>query len=157
MRLAVFSRLWLHVFSLSVNVAQCTRICTHGLARISSGSCRGKYCTAPYKARLAHSIMSANLRQTRIRVGACTIYVDIHKCKFLNFIVCNFTILPSILSLKPWIFTKTTLKTSNLVKCRPNLIYKNLGSDGPNWRLWIKYSRTLLIRTLVIRVGLSFG
>ena len=40
---AVFSRLWLHVFSLSVNVAQCTRICTHGLARISSDACHGKY------------------------------------------------------------------------------------------------------------------
>jgi len=34
--------------------------------------------TASNKARLAHCIMSANLRQTRITVGACIIYVDIH-------------------------------------------------------------------------------
>lgn len=43
MRLAVFSRLWLHVFSLSANDVQCTRNSTHALGRISSDACHGKY------------------------------------------------------------------------------------------------------------------
>jgi hypothetical protein len=43
MWLLVFTRLWLHVFSPSVNDVHGTRNCTHGLGRISCDACRSKY------------------------------------------------------------------------------------------------------------------